>query len=145
VKLEHPDGRVEQVGSPAEVYENPGNEFVASFVGASNRLTGALARAATGSDASFLVRPEKIRLLPEGEAPEPGQCSVLGTVEEALYLGPFTRYRVRTDVPGELLVVAQNFQGGSAAAEEARGRRVRLAWATAHNRPLEGDAGRGAG
>src|SRR4029077_10291141 len=90
------DGRIEQVGSPAEVYENPGNEFVASFVGVSNRLTGALAQAASGSDAPFLVRPEKIRLLREGEAADADECSVTGTVEEALYVGPFTRYRVRT-------------------------------------------------
>ena len=44
------DGRIEQVGTPAEVYESPGSVFVAAFVGASNRLSGELARAASGSD-----------------------------------------------------------------------------------------------
>jgi len=134
------DGRVEQVGTPAEVYEAPRSVFVAGFVGVSNRLTGALARAASGADAPFLVRPEKIRLLPAHEAAEPGECSLPGTIEEATYLGPFTRYRVRTDVPGELLVLAQNLRGGSSEAERARGQRVRLAWAAAHNRQIEDDA-----
>ena len=127
------DGRIEQVGTPAEVYEGPASIFVAGFVGASNRLWGDLARAASGSSASFLVRPEKIRLVPKGEAAEPGECSLLGTIDEATYLGPFTRYRVRTDVPGELVVLAQNLRGGSSEAEGAHGQSVRLAWPPVHN------------
>ena len=50
------DGRIEQVGAPAEVYEQPGSEFVAGFVGVSNVLE----RERAGT---FTVRPEKIRLL----------------------------------------------------------------------------------
>ena len=128
------DGRIEQVGTPAEVYERPASVFVAGFVGASNQLSGDLARAASGSDAPFLVRPEKIRLLPKGEAAEPGECSLTGTIDEATYLGPFTRYRVRTALPGELVVLAQNLRGGSEEAKGAHGQAVRLAWNPAHNR-----------
>ena len=136
------DGRIAQVGTPSEVYENPVSDFVAGFVGASNRLVGALARAAAGSDAPFLVRPEKIRLLPASEGAEPGECSLTGTIDEATYLGPFTRYRVRTDVPGEIVVLAQNLRGGSSDAKDARGQSVRLAWAPAHNRKTP-DVGEG--
>ncbi len=55
-------GRIEQVGSPAEVYERPATAFVAGFVGTSNLLTGDAARSIVGQDGTFTVRPEKIRL-----------------------------------------------------------------------------------
>ena len=53
------DGRIEQVGTPAEVYERPANEFVAGFVGVSNVLERGGRR--------FTIRPEKIRILAEGD------------------------------------------------------------------------------
>ena len=53
-------GRIDQVGSPVEVYEHPSTEFVAGFVGVSNLLERDGRR--------FTVRPEKIRLLADGEA-----------------------------------------------------------------------------
>ena len=135
------DGRVEQVGTPAEIYESPASVFVAGFVGASNRLAGELARAASGADAPFLVRPEKLRLLPAPAAAEPGECSLAGTIEEATYLGPFTRYRVRTDPPGDLVVLAQNLRMGSLEARTAPGQRVRVAWDPACNRRTRDDPG----
>jgi len=131
------DGRVEQVGTPAEVYEDPRTAFVAGFVGTSNRLDGALARAATGRDEEVLLRPEKIRLLLPGESPGGEECRVEGVVEDATYLGPFTRYRVQADVGGELVVLEQNREAGRSEAEAARGRRVVLAWAREHNRRVE--------
>ena len=56
-------GRIEQVGGPEEIYERPVSEFVAGFVGTSNLLEGAAARAVLGIDGAYTVRPEKIRLL----------------------------------------------------------------------------------
>src|SRR4051812_29517085 len=55
-------GRIEQVGTPAEVYERPATRFVAGFVGTSNLLTGSVATSIVGQDGTFTVRPEKIRL-----------------------------------------------------------------------------------
>ena len=55
-------GRIEQVGTPAEVYEHPSTRFVAGFVGTSNLLDGAAAVAVIGREGTFTVRPEKIRL-----------------------------------------------------------------------------------
>src|SRR5206468_3002677 len=57
-------GRLEQVGTPAEVYERPASAFVAGFVGTSNLLTGQAALAVLGRDGAFSIRPEKIRLWP---------------------------------------------------------------------------------
>lgn len=133
------EGRVEQVGAPAEVYESPRTAFVAGFVGTSNRLTGALARAATGQEEEILVRPEKIRLLAPGENVGPEECAVPGVIAEATYLGPFTRYRVATDPGGELVVIVQNRGEGPREAEASRERRVVLAWAPEHNRRVEAE------
>ncbi|MBM2843930.1 MAG: polyamine transporter, ATP-binding protein, partial [Anaerolineales bacterium] len=62
-------GRIEQIGSPAELYENPTTPFVAGFVGVSNVLGGEWARRLTGDDAPLTVRPEKIHLLPADSPP----------------------------------------------------------------------------
>ena len=65
-------GRIEQVGTPAEVYEEPRTPFVAGFVGTSNMLTGEAAQAVAGSPAPLTIRPEKIRMTPPDEAAAAG-------------------------------------------------------------------------
>ena len=55
-------GRIEQIGTPAEVYEHPATPFVAGFVGTSNLLKDDAARAVIGRDGMFTVRPEKIQI-----------------------------------------------------------------------------------
>src|SRR5258705_411185 len=55
-------GRIEQLGSPAEVYERPKTKFVAGFVGTSNLLTGDVAKTVLGRSGTFTIRPEKIHL-----------------------------------------------------------------------------------
>jgi putative spermidine/putrescine transport system ATP-binding protein len=134
------NGRVEQVGSPAEVYERPATEFVAGFVGVSNLVSGALAEALTGQAATFSVRPEKIRLAEPGSAAPPGACQAEGRIREVVYLGMHTRYLVEVD-GGELTVVAQNLETTSMEALAARGRRVALVWERKHNRVLGAEAG----
>src|SRR5204863_3976015 len=90
-------GRIEQVGTPAEVYEQPATGFVAGFVGVSNVLAGEPAAAVTGSPHAFTIRPEKIAMV-ETDAPvNPGQASVTGHVREVVYLGASTRYIVALD------------------------------------------------
>ena len=61
-------GRIEQIGAPADVYEHPATRFVAGFVGTSNLLTGDAAQAILGQRGTFTIRPEKIRLA-EPDAP----------------------------------------------------------------------------
>jgi putative spermidine/putrescine transport system ATP-binding protein len=113
------DGRIEQVGAPAEVYERPANEFVAGFVGVSNVLERDGRR--------FTVRPEKVHLLAEGDRAE-GLHVERGTVRAVAYAGMLTRYTVALEAGGELQVVRQNLETTSSEVDEARGRPVRVAW-----------------
>jgi putative spermidine/putrescine transport system ATP-binding protein len=129
-------GRIEQVGTPAEVYEQPHSAFVAGFVGISNLLEGPAAVAATGRDQRFTVRPEKISIADDGAAVAPGHCAVDGTVREVAYVGMFTRYIVAVGDGTEVTVVQQNLATTSDDAMLAAGRQVRLVWDAAHNRLL---------
>jgi putative spermidine/putrescine transport system ATP-binding protein len=125
-------GLIEQVGSPADIYEHPATTFVAGFVGTSNLLTGEVAQAVVGSDGSFTVRPEKIRLGDPADETLEDEQSALGTVREVVYLGSDTRYFVALDVGGELVVTQQNLQTSSMQALAAQGRAVRLTWKREH-------------
>ena len=127
-------GRVEQVGTPADVYENPLNSFVAGFVGTSNIITGELALRVTGRPETFTVRPEKISVAAAGSPAVPGTHGVEGTVVESLYVGAFNRLRVAVD-DAELLVISQNLdvRGIPRAVE---GQRVILRWDENSSRPL---------
>jgi putative spermidine/putrescine transport system ATP-binding protein len=121
-------GRVEQVGPPAELYEHPANEFVASFVGVSNVLV----REHDGRPMRFSVRPEKIRLLEDGDAPDPEANVETGQIREVVYAGPATRYVVDLDDGGALVVSRQNLETTSAQALATRGTTVRLEWRREH-------------
>ena len=118
------DGRIEQIGAPAEVYEHPASEFIAGFVGVSNVLERDGRR--------FTVRPEKIRLLGDGEHPEQGVDVEEGRIRDVVYVGAITRYHVELDAGGELTVVSQNLESGSSEVLERQGSRVRLCWRPEH-------------
>ncbi|HJW22034.1 MAG TPA: ABC transporter ATP-binding protein [Candidatus Limnocylindrales bacterium] len=126
-------GRIEQVGSPAEVYERPATRFVAGFVGTSNLLAGPAAEAIVGRPGTFTVRPEKIRLAEPDAAVGTDETSAPGVIRTVVYLGPDTRYVVTLDAGGELVVTQQNLATSSMEALEAQGRRVRLIWKRVHN------------
>jgi putative spermidine/putrescine transport system ATP-binding protein len=131
-------GLIEQVGTPADLYEHPATTFVAGFVGTSNLLAGEVAQAVIGSDGSFTVRPEKIRLGDPSDVPLDDEQSALGKVREVVYLGSDTRYIVGLDVGGELVVTQQNLQTSSMQALAAQGREVRLIWKREHVLGLAG-------
>jgi putative spermidine/putrescine transport system ATP-binding protein len=107
------EGRIEQIGTPAEVYEHPETEFVAGFVGVSNVLERDGRR--------FTIRPEKIHMSEDG----PGEP---GVVREVHYVGSVTRYVVELDSGDRLMVVRQNLETSSQEALEAQDKRVRLDW-----------------
>jgi putative spermidine/putrescine transport system ATP-binding protein len=121
-------GRIEQLAPPAELYEHPATTFVAGFVGVSNVLE----REVNGRMTRMSVRPEKIRLLREGEAPPDGAHVETGHVREVVYAGAATRYLVDLDRGGTLTALRQNLETTSAQALEERGRPVRLAWLHEH-------------
>jgi putative spermidine/putrescine transport system ATP-binding protein len=125
-------GKIEQVGTPADVYEHPATTFVAGFVGTSNLLKGEAAQAIIGQDGIFTVRPEKIRIAEPDQVPEADEQSALGHVREVVYLGSDTRYIVVLDAGGELVVTQQNLQTSSMEALAAKGRPVRLLWKRQH-------------
>jgi putative spermidine/putrescine transport system ATP-binding protein len=121
-------GRLEQLGTPAEVYLRPATAFVADFVGLSNRLPGRLdsdgvvvlgtrlplvSRADQGPDVTALVRPESIEVVPDTDGP--------GRVLTVSFLGPTSRVTVSV---GERLVMAQ--VASSRLAELAAGTSVRV-------------------
>jgi putative spermidine/putrescine transport system ATP-binding protein len=100
------DGRIEQVGTPKDVYEHPATEFVAGFVGVSNIVEEGGRR--------YTIRPEKIRMDGVGRP---------GTIAEAVFVGMFTRYVVDLDDGTKLTVVRQNDSS-----PEETGTQVRLEW-----------------
>jgi putative spermidine/putrescine transport system ATP-binding protein len=112
-------GRIEQVGTPAEVYERPATEFVASFVGTSNRI------------GEVHVRPEKIHV---STSPEPGagDRQAVGTVAEVVYAGAATRFVVDLAEGGRVVALQQNLQTSSMDVMRLRGAEVRLSWRAEH-------------
>jgi spermidine/putrescine transport system ATP-binding protein len=141
-------GRVEQVGSPREVYEQPRTRFVAGFIGTSNILSGKVSRTvdgcgvievaaderivvplrgATTDQLVVTVRPEKIRL---GEPSAQADCRIRGTVTDVVYQGTFTGYSVAVTTDEHVLVHHQN---DTAADVAAIGDRVWLSWTSDHS------------
>ena len=129
-------GRIEQVGSPADVYERPGTRFVAGFVGTSNLLTGEVAEQIIGQVGTFTIRPEKIRLAEPDAMPNADETSAPGHIREVVYLGPDTRFVVTLDAGARLVVTQQNLATSSTEALALKGKAVRLVWKRQHNFPV---------
>jgi putative spermidine/putrescine transport system ATP-binding protein len=115
-------GRVEQVGSPAEVYERPATAFVADFVGTSNRI------------GEVCVRPEKLHVetAPEDVPGVAGERHADGTVAEVVYAGAVTRFVVDLDSGERVVALQQNLRTSSMDVLGHRGARVRIGWDAAH-------------
>ena len=121
-------GRVLQIGTPVEIYEQPASRFIAEFIGESNLLHGTIsaldgancsvtmgtatvpghvsgnATVKEGKDVALLVRPEMIRLHPLDASEKP---KLTGSVSETIYQGSVVRYRVQT-AGQELMVEVAN-------------------------------------
>ncbi len=138
------EGRVEQIGTPMEIYEHPANPFVANFVGTSNVLERDGKR--------FTIRPEKIHILTnvpsassasrpgaDGSAggTENGFITEAGTLREIAYAGMITRYFVELERGGELQVVRQNLESTSAEVGERRGEKMKIGWRPEHAVPIQ--------
>ncbi len=152
------NGRIEQLGTPEELYERPATDFVAGFLGVSNLLDAEVAgrgdpfadvRLADGTilraPSSALngetrvrlgVRPEKLRVLAVDEGGAQGfdgqSNAIEGTVLDASYIGVSTQYLVETPDGHKLTVYAQNLETGGASEVLADGQRVRLTWNPQH-------------
>jgi putative spermidine/putrescine transport system ATP-binding protein len=121
-------GHIEQVGTPAEIYERPSTPFVAGFVGASNLLDGDLGLRIMGERGRFMIRPEKIRIVALDEPVATGESTVVGTIRDIVYLGAETVYVVVVSADRTLRVSAQNVTATATDAQALKGREVRLVW-----------------
>ncbi len=125
-------GKIEQIGSPAEIYEHPASEFVAGFVGTSNLVSGEVAKRITNLDGTFSIRPEKIHLGNINEKAPADSYTTDGIVRDVIYLGLYTRYLVELDGGGDLVVVEQNLKTTSMDVLKIKGQRTRLFWNKDH-------------
>jgi spermidine/putrescine transport system ATP-binding protein len=155
-------GRVEQLGSPEQLYEHPATRYVANFLGQSNCLDGTVHEVRAdatvldvagcrllvpgnhgpaGTPLSVGVRPEKAVAVPAGELPDPALVNqITGTVTDVSFTGLSTQYVVRTAWGQEIGVFAQNAGGGR---RIARGQQVTVAWRPEHTFPLDVVSGTG--
>ncbi|MEX2204226.1 MAG: ABC transporter ATP-binding protein [Actinomycetota bacterium] len=155
-------GKIEQIGPPEDVYENPTTQFVAAFLGASNLLEGELKEQRNGTSSVLLaggdvvhlpsdrapfqpgvsvlvgVRPEKITIAAEDDsALASGWNAVTGLLRMSTYIGVSHQYRVEGPGGHELTVWVQNL---GAEPPPRPGERVRLSWQWEHTfavRPQE--------
>lgn len=125
-------GKIEQIGTPSDVYEKPSTPFVAGFVGTSNLISGDVAKRITGSEKTFSIRPEKIYLGSRSDQPSENKYSANGTVRDVIYLGLYTRYLVNLEDDGDLVVIEQNLKTTSMDVLKARGQKVCLSWEKDH-------------
>ena len=111
-------GRLEQVGTPREIYNHPATSFVASFVGTSNLLDDAASQRLLGESGVHTVRPEQIRFVSSPEAAADGDVVASGTVSDVQYLGADSRVHVMLDHGARVAVTvpsgsAEEYPGGS--------------------------------
>ncbi|HEX2766741.1 MAG TPA: ABC transporter ATP-binding protein [Candidatus Limnocylindria bacterium] len=150
-------GRIEQLGTPEELYERPATEFVAGFLGVSNLLDaevvgkgdrfadlklrdGTVVRAPASSlngaqPVRIGIRPEKLRVVAvgDGAATTTTDANTLeGTVLDASYIGVSTQYLIETGDGHKLVVYAQNLETSGASEAHPDGQRVQLTWRPQH-------------
>ena len=116
------NGRVEQVGTPRDIYDHPATAFVAGFVGISNVLTAERSQQLLGVAEPHSVRPERLRIVQHETGDT--EISVPGVVSDIQYLGADCRVRVRLD-DGTSMIASVPSDG---LAGVAIGGNVRLAW-----------------
>ena len=121
-------GRIEQIASPAEIYEQPATEFVAGFVGTTNLLTDGHAQTVLGHEGTFSLRPEKIHVRPAATPAGPGEIAADGVIETIVYLGSGTRYIVALDSGITLMAHVPNRENAEDVADV--GSAVTLLWDT---------------
>ena len=89
-------GRIEQIGSPREVYENPSSAFVASFLGVSNLISGPQAERLFGYPDLVNVRPERVKISDSKSKIKSHEIGVVATITDVAYTGPHTLFVLET-------------------------------------------------
>ncbi|MEJ0094863.1 MAG: ABC transporter ATP-binding protein [Methylocella sp.] len=114
-------GRIEQIGTPREIYDHPATAFAAGFVGTSSLVKR--------GRSILVLRPEKVRLAPAGTAmTEPGLHVENGRLEDEVYFGMFTKYVVRLGDGACVEAVQPNAETSSGRLASRRGEVVLVGW-----------------
>jgi putative spermidine/putrescine transport system ATP-binding protein len=136
------DGRIQQIGTPSEIYFRPRSRFVADFIGESNFLSVTAESGSVrladgrsvpcsvngwngGKEATLMVRPEVVRLFAPAEAPE---GALRGKILQSSFLGSETRVAVASDASDAPFVSSQFGRDRIAAGELTPDREVALWW-----------------
>ncbi len=152
-------GRLEQVGTPEEIYDAPDSPFVARFIGSANLIPVTVERAddsraslalpggrrgeaptggkrfAAGSEALLMVRPERLELC-SGE-PSEGHIGLPVTCIDVVFQGALLRCALRDEAGGELVAYLEPAHGD---AKPEAGARLWIAWRSGAARLLHGEA-----
>lgn len=131
------EGKIVQVGSPLEIYEQPRTSFVAGFVGTSNLIEPENAQKLIGESKSFAIRPEKIQIIAPQETTPADSYGTVGTIKDVVYLGINTRYLVELEDGGMLAVLQQNLESTIVDGLKTPGNQVKLIWQKKHTLRLE--------
>jgi putative spermidine/putrescine transport system ATP-binding protein len=123
-------GKVEQVGTPAEVYEDPKTRFVASFLGLSNLIPPHIAQSLVGIDEMISIRPERVRLVGPDHVVGPEETAVAGTITETVYTGSSTRFILETPEGLTLIASRQNEHDYARMRRFERGQAAQALWRT---------------
>jgi putative spermidine/putrescine transport system ATP-binding protein len=159
------DGKLEQVGTPADVYQSPATRFVAGFLGASNFFRGTVAEQVNGAArvrcggaleltvpaeevqaevmqvsgaVTVALRPEAVRVRADVRVPA-GPNAVVATLEQAVYRGFMVHYYLRLADGAPLIAFQQNTGSGIGAMPEP-GQAVLAEWDAASNRLVRDEA-----
>jgi putative spermidine/putrescine transport system ATP-binding protein len=131
------EGRIEQVGTPREVYERPATRFAAEFVGDSNTIEMRGEAALGDVEGIFSLRPEKLRVSTAQPSVVAGVLAVAGRVSDVQFHGASVRYVVALEDGSSMTAVTGN-RGFDASGSRAVGvgAEVWLAWSPADMHPL---------
>ena len=125
-------GRIDQVGTPEQVYEKPRSNFVAGFLGTANIFSVDVARKFLGAATTVSIRPERIRLQAPETKIDKSETSVKGTVQEAAFVGANTIYILETDFGVKLTVRKTNTELLGQDNSFVAGDQVMAVWRNSH-------------
>lgn len=124
------NGQIEQIGTTKEIYETPRTLFVADFVGSSNVIQGKLSEKIFNKNASFTIRPERIRILaPNEKTLSYLEICIYGEVADIQYRGANLKYMILIEGQHEIIVQQQNLSPGTKYLFHPNiGQEVKLVW-----------------
>lgn len=125
-------GRIEQVGTPEQVYEEPRTNFVAGFLGTANIFSVDVARKFLGAATTVSIRPERIRLQAPETKIDKSETSVKAIVQEAAFVGANTIYILETDFGVKLTVRKTNTELLGQDNSFVAGDQVMAVWRNSH-------------